>query len=458
MSEKSNDDYKLIATSFDSLAEIAVKYPEAISLIDELNKFELSDALHSIDATNLGKCLSDKSTFDCIIFNFPHLGTENCFQHSSFLAHIFDSAKYIMKNSTSTLNIALSESQSIRWKLFEQAQRNNFELVERIPITEKSWPGYEMKRHQNGKSFKTKVENCFHFCFRLYNNEVSYEFSSNILSVLHSKVSAASLSSSRSSIEGEKNQKILSSSKNSRKLKRNVYILTEGMYAPVSESSSGRGSDSWMCTCCDQIFKSEQGARTHCYQVHCLQAEGGQGQQSKLLRTSISPPTNLATGREGAEGAREFIDLVCVDCSRSFRDSPSLQQHRKAKHGAYPVLQPGWAMNKEVAVDPPPPPPPIAVEPNAPPQGSSLSSTSPLSIGCPVCGVLFSDAHELQMHMENGFRPVSVERLFKCPTCTRDFFDERALRQHCNFCLPDFVNENNDTLQDPSMTSIIQSN
>eukprot|EP01036_Dinobryon_divergens_P025227 gene25227-33753_t len=361
MSEKSNDDYKLIATSFDSLAEIAVKYPEAISLIDELNKFELSDALHSIDATNLGKCLSDKSTFDCIIFNFPHLGTENCFQHSSFLAHIFDSAKYIMKNSTSTLNIALSESQSIRWKLHKETILNSLRE------------------------------------FRLLKNR--------------------------------------------------------GL-----ESSSGRGSDSWMCTCCDQIFKSEQGARTHCYQVHCLQAEGGQGQQSKLLRTSISPPTNLATGREGAEGAREFIDLVCVDCSRSFRDSPSLQQHRKAKHGAYPVLQPGWAMNKEVAVDPPPPPPPIAVEPNAPPQGSSLSSTSPLSIGCPVCGVLFSDAHELQMHMENGFRPVSVERLFKCPTCTRDFFDERALRQHCNFCLPDFVNENNDTLQDPSMTSIIQSN
>ena len=90
MSENSNDDYKLIATSFDSLAEIAVKYPEAISLIDELNKFEVSDALHSIDATNLVKCLSDKSTFDCIIFNFPHLGTENCFQHSLFLAHIFD--------------------------------------------------------------------------------------------------------------------------------------------------------------------------------------------------------------------------------------------------------------------------------------------------------------------------------------------------------------------------------
>lgn len=214
------------------------------------------------------------------------------------------------------------------------------------------------------------------------------------------------------------------------------------------------------------LFKN-QGARTHCYQVHCLQAEGGQ--QSKLLRSSISQPINLvdrdfATGREGEEGAREFIDLVCVDCSRCFRDSASLQQHRKAKHGAYPVLQPEWAMDKGDTVDPPPPP--IAAEPNAPPQ-DSLSSTSP-SIECPVCGVIFSDAHELQMHVENGFRPVSVERLFKCPTCTRDFFDERALRQHCNFCLPDFLNKNNDTssdsagisttLHDPSMTSIIQSN
>ena len=198
--------------------------------------------------------------------------------------------------------------------------------------------------------------------------------------------------------------------------------------------------------------------------MHCLQVEGGQ--QSKLLRTSISQPINLvdrnlATSREG-EVARDYIDLVCVDCSRSFRDSASLQQHRKAKHGAYPVLQPGWAVDKGDTVVPPP----SAVEPNSPPHDSLSSTSAPIE--CPVCGVLFSDALKLQMHVENGFRPVSAERLFKCPTCTRDFFDERALRQHCNFCSPDFLNKNNDTssdsggvpttIQDPSMTSIIQSN
>lgn len=90
MSELSKDDYKLIASSFDSLAEIAVKYPEAIPVINELHKLEVAEVLHSIDATNLNKCLSNISKFDCIIFNFPHLGTENCFQHSAFLAHIFD--------------------------------------------------------------------------------------------------------------------------------------------------------------------------------------------------------------------------------------------------------------------------------------------------------------------------------------------------------------------------------
>ena len=245
--------------------------------------------------------------------------------------------------------------------------------------------------------------------------------------------------------------------KTSRQQKRNVYVLTEGMYAPSSKES-----DSWVCTYCDQVLKSEQvevfetsvyhlrnslcvlfcfhqGARTHCYQVHCLQAEG-----SKLLRSSITESMNpkdrnldAVAGREG-EVAHEFVDLLCVECSRSFRDSASLQQHRKAKHGAYPVLQPGWAMqspqylpmDKVATVDAP-----SAVHPN-----SSTLSTPSSSIECLVCGALFADAHELQMHAENGFRPVSVERLFKCPTCTRDFFDERALRQHCNFCLPDFLN------------------
>ena len=189
-----------------------------------------------------------------------------------------------------------------------------------------------------------------------------------------------------------------------------------------------------------------QGARTHCYQVHCLQADAEL--QPKQLRTSDNNSHNvdrkpLAHSSEAVEDCKqEAPSLTCVDCSRSFQDSASLQQHRKAKHGVYPVLPPGWAMKSQqlladkddaVAVGLPG----TIMQDDALPHTTLSSSSSSSSVECPVCGGLFSDARELQMHVEIGFRPVSMERLFKCPTCARDFVDERALRQHCNFCTSD---------------------
>ena len=109
MREISNNDYTLHATSFDSLNELSIKYPESISIINELHSFEFVKVLHSVDATNLVKCLPEQSIFDCIIFNFPHLGTENCLQHSAFIAHIFDRYYYanIFKRTIYSSHVSL---------------------------------------------------------------------------------------------------------------------------------------------------------------------------------------------------------------------------------------------------------------------------------------------------------------------------------------------------------------
>lgn len=100
------------------------KYPEfsgilsQMKLLDDESISKIS-IQHLVDAT---KSLKEQVHIDCfhhIIFNFPHLGIENLHSHSSLLAHIMYRAREVMiSEPPSLLHVALSVSQSHRWKLF----------------------------------------------------------------------------------------------------------------------------------------------------------------------------------------------------------------------------------------------------------------------------------------------------------------------------------------------------
>ena len=90
-----------MTTSYDSLEELYSKYPDSIrSILKKLSNHEQVHVMHGIDAS---VCLKDQlldvdSSFDHIIFNFPHLGTEDCVLHMSMIGHIMHSVKSVLKN------------------------------------------------------------------------------------------------------------------------------------------------------------------------------------------------------------------------------------------------------------------------------------------------------------------------------------------------------------------------
>lgn len=84
-----NDKITLLATSFDSKEQVLTKYPETLSSMRELLKDADVGIQHDVDATSLGKSINVCGQhYSDIIFNFPHLGREDCTAHSSMLAHI----------------------------------------------------------------------------------------------------------------------------------------------------------------------------------------------------------------------------------------------------------------------------------------------------------------------------------------------------------------------------------
>ena len=81
----------IVATSFDNRSQLTEKYPTIEKTLRCLKTFNKVQVFHEIDATKrlepqLVSCPNE--FFDHIIFNFPHLGYEDCKAHSSLIGHI----------------------------------------------------------------------------------------------------------------------------------------------------------------------------------------------------------------------------------------------------------------------------------------------------------------------------------------------------------------------------------
>ena len=196
--------FELIATSFDSEITLKSKYSGFAAIKTSIQKLAKQNAAsveikHCIDATKpLNEQLyplscADHATdyFDCIIFNFPHLGIESAVAHASLLAHIFHAVAGVMRpmnelsllsrtnvDSLSTPNsviepscftLALTETQFHLWRTIDMANRNHFSLASQSLLVPSVYSGYEMKRHHVGKSFRRRVEHseCKHYSFQL---------------------------------------------------------------------------------------------------------------------------------------------------------------------------------------------------------------------------------------------------------------------------------------------------
>ena len=81
-------DIELVATTFDEYDQLVHKYPEVIHILSEISKYDKVKVIYGIDATKLDSNIRlANNKYDCIIFNFPHLGIEDCIRNSSLVAH-----------------------------------------------------------------------------------------------------------------------------------------------------------------------------------------------------------------------------------------------------------------------------------------------------------------------------------------------------------------------------------
>jgi len=86
----------VVATSYDGAADVDAKYPFARSTLDALVKRHPGRlrVCHDVDATKpllsqLAATLEALPPVRHVVFNFPHLGYEDCRSHASLAAHVF---------------------------------------------------------------------------------------------------------------------------------------------------------------------------------------------------------------------------------------------------------------------------------------------------------------------------------------------------------------------------------
>lgn len=376
---------KIVATSYDSLEELYSKYPDSIrSILKKLSNHEQVHVMHGIDAS---VCLKDQlldvdGSFDHIIFNFPHLGTEDCVLHMSMIGHIMHSVKSVLKNQNAMFHLSLSQQQYERWNVEKMSSLNNYVLHQQIPLQLSNWPLYEMKRHHTGKSFKNRIDECFTWsftCSALMNTATNYQ-GMNIFTLPN----PTTLPIAESTTSNTKDKK----------RKRKMYLLTEGKY--TVETTGDKCT--YKCSICEKVFLLEQGIRSHIHSMH---------------------------GDSTSSSASEAVKHMCVECNRSFTDEEAYNQHRLAKHdGKYEVVKPAWAAVNKVNTS----------EPDIDPSKTFT---------CSICNVSFESSEVLATHLK-GFQPFGVDKLgeeLECNNCKKKLYSKRALYQHANVCASKIVAE-----------------
>lgn len=136
-------DCEITATTFDSEVQLLEKYQECKDILPLIR----SKRLHEINAWELASYF-EPDQFDVIIWNHPHLGTEDFRLHRFLMAHFFKSCTNVLKKSGKVC-ISLVKGQHLRWDLVNQAAKSScLNVTAMIPFLETDWPGYTAKRNK----------------------------------------------------------------------------------------------------------------------------------------------------------------------------------------------------------------------------------------------------------------------------------------------------------------------
>lgn len=289
---------RLIASGIDKLEVLRQKYRNADCVLREIERLrEKSDesltveVQHGINAIVARESsVSSLSKAHVVIFNHPHLGTEDAALHSQFLCHLFHSVSHFWLVESGVFHLTLVKGQFDRWDCEQAAVRHRMELLDRCPFDPNplliTYPVYQHRRHQTGKSFASKT---------MGSETVTY---------------------------------VRQVDKTANREKLTLHKLP---WFSVDDKTMDREIEEQMpftCPCCSKSFREERSLKNHVKSKHFIAS-----QDKKRKR----------------HDAVENIHLTCSYCHstpepRAFSSSEALQDHIRAKHDAiHTMIAPDWS-------------------------------------------------------------------------------------------------------------------
>ena len=170
---------RLLATGFDAKDDLLKKYLDFDCTLKRIcrmqsDRFQVQ-IVHGVNAIidNKNSTTISSSEFlnnrkaNFVFFNHPHLGTEDAVLHGYFLHHLFDSVRAKWMAASGLFVLTLVDGQYERWQCQEAAQKQGFRLLARYRFVPNAIEDsvYELRRHQTGKSFRTRTGGSYSFVF-----------------------------------------------------------------------------------------------------------------------------------------------------------------------------------------------------------------------------------------------------------------------------------------------------
>lgn len=384
------DSVRLVVTGIDSLKEFQHKYRNYNYTLRELEQFNRKsrtetgseyrihvEIAHEINA--IVQSSSANSVYNqqghVIIFNHPHLGTEDAKLHSQFVCHLFHSVQqfWIVPYSGETgglldlkgvFYLTLANGQFERWKCHAAAKRHGMKLIHQSIFVPKpsSIVGftsmYGHRRHQTGKSFASRTSGSTTYTFV---RECDHDTTTNSL----------------------------------------AHFIQLPWFEENNEGEiDSVRSSSFICSICDKHFREERSLRNHVISLHG---------NSKRKR-SESDTTKYS----------------CSQCNARYFDSlDALHDHIIAKHdGIHSEKVPVWAAVHNAATST------IRLNDN---DASQAYGT------CPICDAKFSSTDDARDHhkifIPSLVDMIHNVEIIQCRFCRKIFREVRAQQQHENFCV-----------------------
>lgn len=178
----------LAASTYDSLSDLAWKYPEAKTNVELLQNLGVK-VFHSVDATRLqdqqwildpfsqspkadapaGKVKGDSPVFDRIIFNFPHVGGsahEDIVANRAMLKGFFESAGRLLRDD-GEIHVALRRNSFYdSWRILNVAKAVGLVLAKEIPFDTARYSGYVVRRTTPAQREAPSAEGARQYMFK----------------------------------------------------------------------------------------------------------------------------------------------------------------------------------------------------------------------------------------------------------------------------------------------------